>query len=56
MTDARDHGIYVAVQLFQSFSENKEGMPDNPWPAHPYNAANNVNGFNGEKAVTEPWT
>jgi len=48
LSEARDRGIYAAVQLFQSFSENKGGAC-NPWPAHPYNAKNNVNGFNGEK-------
>jgi hypothetical protein len=52
ITDARDHGIYAAVQLFQSFSEKKGGAPCDPWVAHPYNGANNSNGFDGEKPGT----
>jgi len=52
ITYARDHGIYAAIQLFQSFSEKKEGAPCDPWVAHPYNGANNINGFDGEKPGT----
>jgi hypothetical protein len=51
LIEARDRGIYAAVQLFQSFSENKGGAC-NPWPAHPYNSKNNINGFSGEKEST----
>ena len=51
LIEARERGIYAAVQLFQSFSENKGGSC-NPWPAHPYNLKNNINGFNGEKQGT----
>ena len=49
---ARDRGIYAAIQLFQSFSEKKEGAPCDPWVAHPYNGANNINSFDGEKPGT----
>ena len=52
IADARDHGIYAAVQLFQSFSEKKERVPCDPWVAHPYNGANNVNHFDAEKPGT----
>ncbi len=49
LIDAREHGIYAAVQLFQSFSEKKKDDPCDPWPAHPYNFKNNLSGFNGEE-------
>jgi hypothetical protein len=49
--EAGDRGIYVAVQLFQGFSV-KKGTPCDPWPSHPYNGKNNINGFDGEKDKT----
>src|SRR5208283_650029 len=49
---AREHGIYGAVQLFQSFSEKKQNVPCDPWPAHPYNVQNNINGFDGQEGNT----
>jgi hypothetical protein len=49
--EARDRGIYVAVQLFQGFSVKKD-EPCDPWPSHPYNGKNNINGFDGEKGKT----
>jgi hypothetical protein len=49
LMDAREHGIYAAVQLFQSFSEKKKDDLCDPWPAHPYNPKNNLSGFNGEE-------
>ena len=52
LTYARDHGIYAAVQLFQSFSEKKKDVPCDPWPAHPNNPNNNINGFDGEEKGT----
>jgi len=46
---ARDRGIYVAVMLFEGWSiENKTGGADDPWPGHPFNPANNVNGIDGD--------
>lgn len=50
LIEARDRGIYAAVQLFQSFSEKKEGVPCDPWVAHPYNGANNINNLDAEKS------
>lgn len=50
--DAGQHGIYVAVMLFQSFSEKKPWTRNSPWPAHPYNGANNINRFDAEKPGT----
>jgi hypothetical protein len=49
VTECRDEGIYVAVQLFQGFSVRRPRSCGDPWPAHPYNADNNINGFNGDK-------
>ncbi len=46
---AHDRGIYVMVMLFHGFSiQNKGGTRVNPWPGHPYNARNNVNGIDGD--------
>jgi len=55
---ARDRGIYVAVMLFNGWSiDDKEGLPGNPCPGHPFFAGNNVNGMsadaNGDGLCTE---
>jgi hypothetical protein len=44
---ARDKGMYVSIMLFQGFSLNNKGH-DDPWPAHPFNARNNINGIDGD--------
>ena len=47
--EAHDRGIYVMVMLFNGFSvHNKGGGRLNPWPGHPFNARNNVNGIDGD--------
>jgi len=47
--EAGEHGIYVSVMLFDGFSiEDKNAGGDNPWLGHPFNAANNVNGVDGD--------
>lgn len=48
--DAGTRGIYVSVMLFNGWSvETKPGNARaNPWLAHPFNAANNINGINGD--------
>ncbi|HEY4285229.1 MAG TPA: hypothetical protein VGM62_19375 [Chthoniobacterales bacterium] len=47
--DARDAGIYVAVMLFNGWSVGKQPYyPGNPWPGHPFNRHNNVNGIDGD--------
>lgn len=48
---AGDRGIYVGVMLFQGFSVRKfkrgfEG--GNQWHGNPFNAANNINGIDGD--------
>jgi hypothetical protein len=44
---ARDRGIYVGVMLFQGWSIYNHDY-GNPWPLHPFNQANNINGINGD--------
>ena len=48
--DAGARGIYVSIQLFDGWSlETKPGATaNNPWRSHPFNAANNINGINGD--------
>ena len=47
--DARDVGIYVAIMLFNGWSVGKQPYyPGNPWPGHPFNRHNNVNGIDGD--------
>ena len=47
--EAHDRGIYVMVMLFHGFSvHDKGGNRVNPWPAHSFNATNNINGINGD--------
>jgi len=48
--DAGSRGIYVSVMLFDGWSlEVKPGNAKaNPWLAHPFNQANNINGINGD--------
>jgi len=44
---AGDRGIYVSVMLFQGWSIYNHDY-GNPWPLHPFNEANNINGINGD--------
>lgn len=44
---ARDRGIYVSFMVFQGWSIYSHGY-GNPWPAHPFNEANNINGVDGD--------
>ncbi|MFN8445474.1 MAG: DUF6298 domain-containing protein [Caldilineaceae bacterium] len=48
---ARERGIYVSVMLFNGWSVNKQKSNlslNNPWKGHPFNAANNINGIDGD--------
>lgn len=51
---AGERGIYVSVMLFQGFSVEQKGTTGvdrkkgNAWGGHPYNAANNINGIDGD--------
>ena len=44
---AGDKGIYVSVMLFQGWSIYSHGY-GNPWPVHPFNEENNINGVDGD--------
>jgi hypothetical protein len=46
---AKQRGMYVSVMLFNGWSVRKK-VPGfgNPWKSHPFNAANNINGINGD--------
>jgi hypothetical protein len=48
--DAAARGIYVSIMLFDGWSiATKPGFTaNNPWKGHPFNAANNINGVNGD--------
>jgi len=48
--DAKARGIYVSVMLFDGWSIGVKGnsTAGNPWLAHPFNSANNINGINGD--------
>lgn len=48
VVQAGERGVYVSVQLFQGWSLESKGNAGNPWPGHPFNANNNVNGINGD--------
>ena len=42
-------GIYVSVMLFNGWSIRRVGPSlNNPWKGHPFNAANNINGIDGD--------
>lgn len=41
-------GIYVSIMLFNGWSVRSDGLMNNPWNSHPFNAANNINGVNGD--------
>jgi hypothetical protein len=51
---AGQRGIYVSVMMFQGFSVEQKGTKGvdsnkgNAWLGHPYNAANNINGIDGD--------
>jgi len=47
---AGERGIYVSIMLFDGYSVGTKdpGDPGNPWPGHPFNVKNNVNGIDGD--------
>jgi hypothetical protein len=47
---AGHRGIYVSIMLFQGWSIYSHGY-GNPWPLHPLNKANNINGIDGDTDV-----
>lgn len=45
---ASSRGIYVAVMFFEGWCNMWANDKINPWPYHPYNTNNNINGINGD--------
>ena len=47
---AGQRGMYVSIMLFDGWSVVSDQYPalNNPWKGHPYHAANNINGVNGD--------
>ena len=48
ITNASRRGIYLSIMLFDGWSVESKFGSHQPWPGHPYNAANNVNNINGD--------
>lgn len=49
--EAQERGLYVSIMLFDGWSiEMKRpwGVANNPWPGHPFNRDNNINGIDGD--------
>lgn len=45
---AGERGIYVSVMLFEGWCIKSAYPASDPWPYHPYNIDNNVNGVDGD--------
>ena len=45
---AGERGIYVSVMLFEGWCLRSAYAASDPWPSHPYNIQNNINGINGD--------
>jgi hypothetical protein len=45
---AGERGIYSSVMLFEGWCLRSAYPASDPWPSHPYNAANNINGVDGD--------
>lgn len=48
VVDAGNRGIYVSIMLFDGWSIESQIPGHEPWPGHPYNVNNNINGINGD--------
>jgi hypothetical protein len=48
VVEARDRGIYVSIMLFNGWSTEIKNGVINPWPGHPFNRRNNINGVDGD--------
>lgn len=46
--EAGDRGMYVSVMLFNGWAVERKGATGNPWPGHPFNRNNNINGIDGD--------
>ncbi|MHC4677007.1 MAG: DUF6298 domain-containing protein, partial [Planctomycetota bacterium] len=46
---AGNRGYYISIMLFEGWGiDDKQCGKDNAWEGHPMNAANNINGINGD--------
>ncbi len=45
-------GLYVSIMLFNGWSVRSDGSANDPWLTNPFNAANNLNGINGDPGKT----
>jgi hypothetical protein len=53
VVQAGENGIYTSIMLFDGWSlYGKNRGAGNPWPGHPFNSANNINGINGDPGNT----
>lgn len=48
LEEANRRGFYVSVMFFEAWSIHWATEELNPWPFHPYNIENNVNGVDGD--------
>ncbi|MGI6209391.1 MAG: DUF6298 domain-containing protein [Anaerolineae bacterium] len=46
--EAGQRGIYVSIMLFEAWCLRHAHPEADPWPSHPYNLLNNINGVNGD--------
>ncbi len=46
---AGQRNIYVSIMLFNGWSVDNKDDLHNPWPGHPFNAQNNINGIKGSR-------
>jgi len=48
--DAGNHGLYISIMFFQGWSVGQKAKKyGNAYFGHPFNAANNINGINGDR-------
>ena len=45
---AGELGIYVSVQFFDGWCQRYANKWSDPWPSHPYNVSNNINGVDAD--------
>ncbi len=48
LQQAGERGIYTSVMLFEGWCLRSAYPASDPWPSHPYNLANNINGVDGD--------
>lgn len=48
VVEAGRRDIYVSIMLFDGWSVETKTRNHNPWPGHPFNRNNNINGIDGD--------